>query len=499
MSLKVLNYIRIESVVVFLLAWLITGAFINVQDQKAFNLQQMGVDAIVSYGTLTLGHSDLEILKPQGDTFRTDKGILPAKQPGQFVFGAIPYSLLKMIGVSYEDNYNITASLVTWLSTSLISALSLAFLFRVLMLWGYSRKESAWSVITIGVASHWIVYAGIAHHDIIAASWLLIALCYSEVNMIKHAGDRISYSVLTGFFAALTIFTSMLPALIVMAFGFYVLYSKHSKNIFYTGVGFILGLLPLFIYNSLYFGGPLTQANVAGNYADTFFSFKYEQFVHHLNAYLGFGGLSIWKYAPSVVLGFFCVFFLPKALSRIKVLVYLSFFLHLSYLLNIETLGTCQYGPRYLLPLVPLCAIGLAELVRRINKEQGFIFGIILGAVFIHSIASGVVGAAGGAMQCDLNNFMMWRYLVEHGKLTIENLPLFYWCLIPLVMIIMVIAYYRWVHNTRQDSEIEKTKTSSLETFGFDRPISVPSYSDLVNQYMDEKNLEIITKKDKTA
>ena len=423
---------------VFFSLWLITGLSINLQDQRAFNLQQMGVDAIVSHGTFTLGHSRLSILKPLGDTFYVEKGILPAKQPGQFVTGAIPYFFLKSLGISYERNYNLTSTLVTWLSVSLLSAISLTLLFQFLKNRGFQSKHAMWAVFATGLCSHWIVYAGIAHHDIVASSYLVIALYFSELNHTENNNNTILKSLLCGLFAGLTIFSSMLPALIIMIFGFYIFSSCNRKHIFLVGVGFIIGLLPLAIYNNYYFDSPFKQANIAGNYGDTFFKFNFIQFKHHLNAYIGFGGLSIWKYAPIIVLGFFGLFCLPKQHIRIKIFTLTACLAHLAYITNIETLGTCQYAPRYLIPLLPLCAIGLAQLFHTMEPKWPFEWGMIYGAIAIFSLAASMVGALGGAMQCDLNNFMMLRYINDSGKWNFENWPLFF----PMLYSILFIIFY---------------------------------------------------------
>ena len=423
------NYIKKlhrDYIFVFLILWFTTGLSINLNDQRAFNLQQMGIDAIVSHGTFTLGHSKLEIMTPIGDTFHTPKGILPAKQPGQFVTGAIPYLILKNIGLTYEKNYNLTASLVTWLSTSLLSAISLTLLFQLLKIWGYQYKHAMWSVFSVGLCSHWLVYAGIAHHDIVASSYLLIALYLSEFNLIKRKGNGILSPIFSGIFAGLTIFSSMLPALIVMVFGFYILASLNRRHIIWVGIGFTIGLLPLAIYNNYYFDSLFKQANIAGNYADTFFNFNLNQFTHHVNAYIGWGGLSIWKYSPIIMLGFFGLFFLPKQRLAVKAFIFGACFIHLAYITNIETLGTCQYAPRYLVPLLPLCIIGLTQLLHKFEKTWQFEWGLIFGILVTLSFAASIVGALGGAMQCDLNNFMMIKYLNHHNKWNTENWPLFF-------------------------------------------------------------------------
>lgn len=459
-----LHLFRKDYWLVFLGLWLITGISINSSDQRAFTLQQMGVDAIVSHGTFTLGHSDLQILTPRGDTFHAEKGILPAKQPGQFATAAIPYFFLKAVGVSYENDYTWSASLVTWLSTSLVSAIALTLLFLLIKLWGYTGKQAAWVVFAAGIFSPWLVYAGISHHDIVAASYLLIGLFFAELNLITKRGNGKVFPLLAGLFAGLTVFASMLPALIVMVFGLYILSSLNKKHILFSGLGFILGLLPLALYNSYYFGSPFTQANVAGNYADTFFNYNYEQFIHHLNAYVGWGGLSILKYAPIIAIGFFGTFFLPKELLRIKIFIFGSCIMHMAYLTNIETLGTCQYGPRYLIPIIPLCAIGLAPLFQKFEKQYSLEWGMIFGGLAFLSFLASAVGAWGGAMQCNLNDFMMLHYLVDHSKLQVDNLPLLWPILYFFTSIMAIIFIGKLSKNKRYLALQKKIKNVFMST-----------------------------------
>ena len=444
MNLSILKKFNKDYLFVFFTLWLVTGLTINTNDQRAFNLQQMGVDAIVSYGTLTLGHSKLPILKPIGDTFYVKKGIVPAKQPGQFATGAVAYFVISNLGMTYEKNYVMTASLVTWFSASLVSAIALTLLFCMLKGWGYRRDQAMWATFAAGVFSHWLVFAGIAHHDILATSYLLIALYFSEKSLQFTSGKYISFSILGGLFAGLTIFTSMLPALIVVAFGLYIFTSLRIGHILWTGLGFFLGLLPLALYNNYYFDSPFTQANVAGNYADTFFNFNYEQFKHHLNAYVGWGGLSILKYSPIVAIGFIGIFCLPRSLGRLKFFVLAASFVHLMYLVNIETLGTCQYGPRYLIPLLPFWAIGVAVLLNRFGQSTPFSQGLVLGVLAVFSLVVSLAGAFGGAMQCDLNSFVFIKYIAAHNKYRMENLPLFWELVWLLVAVLMLGVFARW-------------------------------------------------------
>jgi hypothetical protein len=175
------------------------------------------------------------------------------------------------------------------------------------------------------------------------------------------------------------------------------------------GAGFLIGLLPLFAYNGWYFGNPLVQANVAGHYHDTFFSLHSKLWAHHLNAYLGTGWLSIWKYEPLVALGFGGLFLLPR---RLRYLFAAAVTVHLFYLVHIDTLGGNQYGPRYLLPLLPLLAPGLAVLfdfrgVRTAWRKKLLVIGAILLA---YSILVNLVGALQGTM-CRIEEFALWQQL----------------------------------------------------------------------------------------
>ena len=489
MTFHSLSRLNKDYLFVFLILWLGTGITINLNDQRAFNLQQMGIDAIVSYGTFTLGHSELPILKPLGDTFYVKKGIVPAKQPGQFVTGAVAYFVIKNMGLSYEENYNLTASLVTWMSASLVSAIALTLLFQLLKAWGYRQNQAMWAVITVGLCSHWLVFAGIAHHDIVATSYLVIALYFSEMNLLRTSSKRdyrVSnlltwskahtwyYPLLAGFFAGLTIFTSMLPALMVLVFGLYLLASLQLKHIVFSGIGFILGLIPLGLYNNFYFDSPFTQANVAGNYADTFFKFNYDQFMHHLNAYVGWGGLSIWKYAPIMAVGLLGVALLKPGLLRIKMFIFAAFFVHLMYLVNIETLGTCQYGPRYLLPVLPFAAIGVAAWLAKVTRYNAFTVGIIFGSLAVFSFAVSMGGAMGGAMQCDLNNFVFIKYLNEHRKYRIELLPFFWWMFTAAILLLVYGAVYH-LYQFRRNVVVVKEGSPAIPVRSVTKSLEIQS------------------------
>ncbi|PKF61968.1 hypothetical protein CW745_08250 [Psychromonas sp. psych-6C06] len=428
----------------FFLSWLFIGATINLQDQRVFNLQQMGIDAIVEHGTYTLGHSKHPNLQPLGDVFWKDGQRFAAKQPGQFTLAAIPYFAIRALGYNYNDNYDLTASLVTFFSTSFMSALAIMLLYKTLLLWRFTPQVSLFALFPLAFASPWLIFSGIEHHDIMASSLIIYALYCIEKNALQYDNTRHPLAFLAGLFLGLAIFVSMLPALIVAAIGLYSISRFKINNSIATGCGFLLGLLPLAIYNGYYFGSPLTQANVAGNYADTFFNFSWAQFSHHLNAYFGIGGLSLWYYSPLLMLGFAFFMWTKQLALQTRVFIFLAILLHLFYLLNIETLGTCQYGPRYLIPLLPFFTIGLAGIVTRLLNRDPLSFGIGYSALATYSFIVTLFGALGGVLYCNLPRFALLQYMGELHRYHLDMLPFFSVASSAMVAILLLILLFRF-------------------------------------------------------
>lgn len=420
-KIEIITYRRKLTLLIFLLFWFVSGSAINLNNVRAYNLQQMGVDAIVAHGTFLLGNSSVPILKPMGDTFSTSLGTLAAKQPGQFMLGAIVYAPMRIIGLTYEDNYDRTATLVTWLSASLIASAGLAILFNLLCQQSVSITDSFISVLATGLCSFWLVYAGIAHHDIIAAAFLIFSIYFVEIPKKSLLADRWKYMA-AGFFAALTLLTSMLPALVVACFLVYALIKSRNKYIYLLS-GVVIGLIPLLLYNDYYFGNAFKQANVAGNYSDTFLKINWLNFSHHFNAYFGDGGISLLWFAPALLIGFLSLPLLKDA--KFKLFILVAFFAHVLYICNIETLGTCSWGPRYLLPLLPFSAIGLAHGLKSFSSDsQKKIAITALTVIILYATHVTYVGISTSAMQCDLENFIYIQHLKNGFQLQPENYPL---------------------------------------------------------------------------
>ncbi len=406
-------------ILLFLVVWLTYGVFIKTGELEAYGLQQMGVDAIVEHGTFTLGHSHHPLLQPRGDVFQFEGRLHAAKQPGQFVIGAIAYAPLRLFGLSYDRDYVTTSAWVTWLSSASFAAAAVAVLVLLFhRLWGLSLGASVLVGAVLAFGTPLFAYSGVAHHDVIAGALLIFALTASEA---ARRSSRRREWILFGAFCGLAIFVSMLPALIVLVFllsslvGEGGLVSRARKVLPWAAAGFAAGIAPLAAHNWFYFHSPLRQANTAGNYADTFFRFSWPNFSHHLHAYLGTGSLSLWLYAPFAGLGLLLLALhlwreknlrLPLATALVGIAA------HFAYILNIETTGHCQFGPRYLLPCFALFMLAAAPAWRWAENpgtRYDRVLRTLLIATAILSLVIGFTGARSGTMLCDLSRWIPGR------------------------------------------------------------------------------------------
>jgi hypothetical protein len=422
---------RRRAAALFLGFWALYGAFVSVTNLRAYTLQQMGVDALVSHGGFALGRSAHPLLQPRGDTFVHEARVLAAKQPGQFVAGAAPYAVLKPLGLSYEADYDLASALVTWLSSGLLAALALATLDRMLREIGFGDAAALSAVAALGLGSHWLAYAGIAHHDVIAACLIVFALRAAQRGREFVAGTLLGA----------TLFVSMLPAPAVAVAGLAIVLTGAGLPVraLRTGLGFALGLLPLFAYNAWQFGSVLVPANVAGNYADTYPAFDLARIAHHLNAYFGAHGLALWRYSPALALGALALLAPGGAQARLRAWLLAAVAAQVGLLLAIETLGTCQYGPRYLLPVLPALAVGVAWWFEAL---PGFLRGA-LAMLIVVGFAIALLGAVGGTMYCALDAWAVPTVWMRSSAFEPAWLPLRWLALLPAAGAALLLATAR--------------------------------------------------------
>lgn len=425
---------RLE-IFLFLLVWLVYGLTINSRNLEAFNLQQMGVEAIVERGSFYVEGSGSPQLQPLGDVFDYKGHKYAAKQPGQFMTGALCYFFLHLFGLDYIKNYLLTSALVTFFTASLMTAIATVALYRLARVMAKEGSAIFWPLSTAllyAFGTTIFPYAGIAHHDAIASAFLVIAFYFSFRLSRGSAEGRVPIllSIYAGMFLGLTVTTSMLVFWPAVAVCLYFLSLMRWGLLPYFLLGGVAGLAPLLIYDAVNFGNPFLLPNVAGNYSDTFFHAAFDNFTDKLGFYLK------WTigYAPVLLIGLAGLGLLPRSFRSEKLAAAGAVIILCAYIFNIDTVGTCQYGPRYLLPAMAFGCTGLVGFSYLDSRGARILWIILIVLVGLFSIVVNAVGALGGAMYCDLARHAFWPHLSELRRGEWGTFPLFSWLFIPTVL-----------------------------------------------------------------
>lgn len=394
---------------IFLVLWFAYGASVNNLNLQIYTLHPDVVLSLVHEGTFVIGHEDV----PQhSDRFLIEGNQLPAKQPLIFALGAIAYAPLQWLGITYANQYFLAGALVTWMTASLLAAAAGACAYLLAAgHWGFGRGRALLCAVAGSGATVILPYAGIPHHDVTAAALFMMALLALEIAR-SASGSRSAW--LAGVLLGLTLTTSMLPSVMVAGLLAAIVATRRIALILPVGGGFLVGVMPLALYNLHYFHQPILQANVAGGFEDTYPTFSPARMLDHLNVFLGTGKLSAAKYMPIFLVGLAgLVIGSIRRRSPARLLLGLVA-LHLLFIVSIETVGHCQYGPRYLIPVAPLVLFGLGPLLeecRRWTPLRSRAVIAIVAATTIYSFAVNFMGVLGGTMYCDIERFAFPRYL----------------------------------------------------------------------------------------
>ncbi len=431
----------------FLFVWFACGITINSGNLQSFNLQQAGVEAMVERRQFSLEGSPTPPLqikvyvdgdRPFGDTFMYRGRQFAAKQPGQFMFGAVVYFVLHLFGLSYSSNYTLTAALVSLFTASLVTAVASVMVFRIAR--EFTRRESvAWPLLAailhiFGTTT--FAYSGFAYHDSLAAGYLIIAFYLILLLTRRRLHNRSPWVAAgaAGFLLGLTVTTSMLPFFAACVLAAYLLWQTKSAAVV---IGGILGVTPLLIYNARSFGNPLLNSNMAGGYVDSFLRLDLHNSIDKLRFYL----FDITLYDPIVWLGLVGLAFYPRAMRRERFVIVAMLVAQLFQILNIETHGGCHYGPRFVLPVLPYAVLGLvgfSYLQSGWKQRLAAIAVVVVGAA---SVGINAVGALYGAMYCDVNLYAVWPAFEKLRTAGTTYLPLMKPLVFPCVIALVFLIY----------------------------------------------------------
>ena len=434
----------------FLFVWTVYGVAINSANLAAFNLQQAGIEAMVERRQFSLEGSPTPQLqikvyydgdRPFGDTFMYSGRQYAAKQPGQFMIGAVVYFLLRLFGLSYLNHYTLTAALVTFFTSSLVQAFAAVAVFRIARM--FTRCESlSWpltSAFLYSFGTTAFAYSGFAYHDTLASSYLVIAFYLALLLASQQVSRRnvVLVAGAAGVLLGLTVTTSMLPFFMACVLAVYLVSINGWKVALAAISGGVVGLAPLLFFNAKAFGNPLLNSYSAGGYPESFLSLNLHNSLDKVWLYIS----EITLYDPIAWLGILALAFYPRAFRREVLLILGLFLAQMFQVLNIESHGGCHYGPRFLLPALPFAAIGLAGFYYLRPKTARRAASIAVGLVGAASVGINAVGAAYGAMYCEVQVYAVWPGLAALQAGGLKDFPLAAWLVIPVIFSLLLLSY----------------------------------------------------------
>jgi hypothetical protein len=224
----------------------------------------------------------------------------------------------------------------------------------------------------------------------------------------------------------------MLPFFMAGVVGLYFLSLRRWSLLRGFLPGLFLGLAPLFFYDMVNFGNPLALPNIAGNFSDTLFNPTWKNFT----AKIGFYANMVTLYVPILWLGLAGLVLLPRAFRREQIAIFAMIAVLVGYVLNIDTTGDCQFGPRYLLPALPFLSLGLIGFAPCPGPIRIPAILVIL-AVGLFSVAVNLSGALYGAMYCDLKRYAFTTYLAQFMQGQFRTFPLAVYLALPFALALL--------------------------------------------------------------
>lgn len=401
----------LPSIAVFFIIFGLSMVTINSKNLTDFNLQHMVVEAIVERRSVKLGGSYSSHLQPNGDVLTYQGNVYPIKQPGTGVLGAISYFPFFKLGNSYYQDYLHVSSWVSIWTSSFVAGLIAVTIFYISSLIGVSSLFAALLAIGSIICTTVLPYTGFPHHDTIAMLPLYSALyLVLQGILIPRSKVQHDYFYMAGFLATLSLFFSILPITIVISLGLITFWKKGFAASLEFGVGALIGIIPSITYNYFVLGGLLHFPNLMGSSVDTIPHFNISMMIPSLLRYFTQPGLSVILFSPLAVIGL--LGWVPgasrspsqKLLRSFVLLSTIIFAIHLS---SFETEGDLQYGPRYLLPLLPLWFMGIYNFIQNKRYQAG------LAIIAVVSFGVNILGALYGAMYKEITVFPAAHYIAK--------------------------------------------------------------------------------------
>lgn len=278
----------------------------------------------------------------------------------------------------------VSIALVTIFTSSLLSALTVMLIYKILKYFTKNEKLRLLTTFTYGLGTLAFPYAIVfIEHSI--TTFLGFFSFFLLFKSRQEKIDRKSYFYLSGLIFGIAITSNAITVFLLPIYLVYLLYFNKRKSMFFV-IGILLGVLPFLLYNYFIFNTIFTLPRY---HLDLSIWSKIYQlgllnlFVVLRLMFYPYNGL--FFFYPILAFSFIGFYYMYKEF-KIETLLFIIIFI--IYLLLISSWwawwgGLC-FGPRQLLPIVPFITIPLIYSFKKINLKFLMIF--VLFSIFVNFV-----------------------------------------------------------------------------------------------------------------
>jgi len=286
--------------------------------------------------------------------------------PGQSLAGIPCYVLGKLIValLTHFPNPDILLLIIVHLTNVLIGALLCVVFYMFGKDLGYGRTVSLGGALALGLTTTFLPYSKQYFADPLAALFLLLTVrC-----LYQSSKEGVKRAFLSGLFFGAAILTKIDMGLLLIPLGLGLLYEKKDlkKRTMYFAGGLAPFALLTFLYNHFNYGSGLSPGYDRQAFVSPFFSGVF--------GLLASPSRGLLIFSPSVLLFFFGMRGFKQKFPGLFILCILLILGKIAILAKwFSWQGGWCWGPRLLLPIVPLLMLPAFEIFEKWREQKGIV------------------------------------------------------------------------------------------------------------------------------
>jgi hypothetical protein len=368
--------VALKLVPFFIFIWLGLGLFVGSTNQIHYVLHHDVSSTLLEERTFVVTNQEIET-----DIAYVNGTTLPNRHPGLFIFGAAAYALVKPFAGNFDFGLAWTGAWMSFFTSTAAVALVATLVALASLRLGLALPGSMLVGAGTVVSTTLLPYSSVLHHDVLITLFILIHALWLAGLLWKRR-----WALPAGLFGGLVITTSGLGALAMpgLALGAFIRHRARPAVLAQYLIGLGAGLLPVLLYNLRYGGGIFSFPYLITESHTNYPILTLERILHNLKFYTMSAEGSWLLYSPLTLIGVIGLVArkeLRRPVLSPALLVFGPLFL---YILTMESIGWCQYGPRFLMPFIPVFALGAAGVMQRLGAK-----GVV--AVALASLAGLIV------------------------------------------------------------------------------------------------------------